>query len=339
MRVTEAKDKEEFKASIGKMVESQVRSVCEEVLGRKIGEGERPLAATTAEIRRRTYVEAQMNHEGEDLRKKEDEIVRLKQTMAEMQKQACRPHQSEQELTSLRMDNQYLIQNVIRSKEQVNELIKTTRATVGVATTSSPLPASAREKEKTTNEPTPGDIKLIDAYKKLRDDKDMAEREVQALKERINRIGFATATPTSMKRKRILRKSVSPPSNLRIRLSKAASPVKSGETSGSGQLNVKFVKLKNEWRDKFKKRVCIELSKLKKKEIEQLCGGEGLEYVTIQASAAAIADIYTDRAFGKRNVPPSVGNTETPEDSEESKDLVGGSEQEDDDDDGVPIGC
>ncbi len=97
---------------------------------------------------------------------------------------------------------------------------------------------------------------------------------MQALKERIRRIG-STSSPTSVKRKRIARKSVSP-SNLRIGLSKAISPSKSGKTSGHAQ--VKFVKMSNEEREGFHLRVVEELSKIRKREIEKLCAEKKLTY-------------------------------------------------------------
>ncbi|GBG69789.1 hypothetical protein CBR_g4619 [Chara braunii] len=215
-RLADAKEKEEFKAGIGLMVQSQMRSVCEEVPGRKVVEGERPVAATTTEIRRRTEAIAKENQEREELRKKEEEIVKLKEAMTEMPWQTCRPHQSEQELVSLRMNNQQLIEGVIRLKEQVNDLAKATKTSFGAATITSPSPLAAKAVE-----PTPADyVKLAEAYQRIRDDRDMTQREIQALKERIAKIGSATATPSSIKRKRILRKSVSPPSNLRMRLVK-----------------------------------------------------------------------------------------------------------------------
>ncbi|GBG88648.1 hypothetical protein CBR_g48179 [Chara braunii] len=317
-RLAEIKDKEDFKTSIGKMVESQMRSVCEEVLGRRTGEGERPLLATTAEICRRTDAEAAKSQDNIELLRKDEEITRLKQAMAEMQRQTSRPNQSEQELISLKMDNQHLIQDVISLKEQVGELVRAVKPTLGGTVAGGSTPTTAEGIGKTRNEPTHGDyVKLANAYRKLRDDKDMAEQEVQALKEGINKIGAATTTPTSAKRKRTLRKSVSPPANLRIRMSKATSPARKAETSERTQVNVEFVKMKNETCEVFKKRVCIELSKLKKKEIEKLCEHEKLEYVTIRTFAAEIADIYTDRAFGKRNDPPTIDNTEASQDSED----------------------
>ncbi|GBG83410.1 hypothetical protein CBR_g37124 [Chara braunii] len=240
-RLAEIKDKEDFKTSIGKMVESQMRTVCQEVLGKKVGEGERLVLATTAEIHRRTDA----NHDSQEIQKKDEEIIRLKQTMAEMQRQACRPNQSEQELNSLKVDNQHLIQDVISLKEQVGELVKVVKPILGVAATGGSVPTTVHGIVRT--ESTPGDyVKLADAYRKLRDDKGMAEREVQALKDRITRIGSATCTPTSIKRKRVLRKSVSPPASLRIHLNKAASPAKKAQASDKSQANLQFVKLKNE---------------------------------------------------------------------------------------------
>ncbi|GBG67000.1 hypothetical protein CBR_g74686 [Chara braunii] len=314
------------------MVQNQMRSVCEELLGKKV---ECSVTATTTEVRRRTEADAKTNQEGELLGKKEEEIVRLKEAMAEMQRQSCRPQQSEQELASLRMDNQHLIQDVIRLKEQVNDLIKATRTTSGAMAVSSPSPSLAKTVDPTSEKY----VKLADAYRRVRDDKDMAEREVQARKERIARIGSAVATPPSTKKKRILRKSVSPPANLRIRLSKMSSPMKNGEASKKGQLNVQFIKLKNEGRDEFRKRVFTELSKLKKKEIEQLCEEEKVDYVTIKASATEIADAYADRAFGKRNVPPPSDTIETKEDSGDSKDLAGGSGFDDGDEGDASTEC
>ncbi|GBG91830.1 hypothetical protein CBR_g53721 [Chara braunii] len=297
-RLAEIKDKEDFKASIGKMVETRMRSVCEEVLGMKTVQGEQPAIVMAAQIRRRADVDSQKALETDALQSKEEEIARLKKAVADLQRLSCQSQVTpqEQELAALRTDNQHLIQDVIALKEQFGELVKVTKPSVNMAGGAS---APAKEKGKAICTPTAGDyIKLSDAYRRLSDDKDMAEREVQALKERINRIGSTSGTPTRVKRKRISRKSISPPSNLRIRLSKVASPVKMGERKHE---DVKFVKLKNETREEsdFNKRVCTELSKLKKKEIEKLCAIENLEYVTVKSSAAAIADVYTDGAFRK----------------------------------------
>ncbi|GBG87921.1 hypothetical protein CBR_g46289 [Chara braunii] len=312
-RLAEIKDKDEFKASIGKMVETQMHSVCEEVLGKKGSQGEQPVLPTTIEIRRRTAsteAEGKTISESDSLLAKDEEIARLKQAVADMQRLSRQPQvvQQEQELTALRLDNQHLIQDVICLKEQVGELVKLTKSggsAVVVGMT------SAKEKGKAIHTPTAGDyVKLSDAYRRLRDDRDMAEREVQDLKERINRISSSRGTPASAKRKRIMRKSISPPSNLRIRLSKAGSPVTAGGSGNGTHEGLKFVKLRNETRDDFNKRVCAELSKLKKKDIERLCAEEQLEYATIGSSAAVIADVYTNRAFGKVS-----DGTKQPEDS------------------------
>ncbi|GBG65166.1 hypothetical protein CBR_g49962 [Chara braunii] len=329
----EAKDKDDFKASIGRMVQEQMCTVCEEVLGRKVRQDERPFVAVTTEIRRRADADSQKAVEDEVLRKKDLEIGRLKQMVAETQRQVCQPQsgQHEQELNSLRMDNQHLIKDVISLKEQVGELLKLTKPVAGVANAT---PTVAKEKGKAIYTPTAGDyVKLSEAYRRMRDEKDLAEREVHALKERINRIGAATSTPTSIKRKRVMRKSVSPPSNLRIRLSKASSPAKHKGSGEKGCTGVKFIKLKDETREDFNKRVCVELSKLKKKEIETLCKEEHLEYVTIKTSAADIADAYTDRAFGKL-----ADNTETHEDSKMSEDVASSSGRDGDEEE-TTSGC
>ncbi|GBG58681.1 hypothetical protein CBR_g82 [Chara braunii] len=275
-RVADQKDKE-FKASIGKAVEAQMRVVCEEVLGRKVGQGEQPAVSATAEIRRRAVdidADGKKIAEMESIRTKDEEIAKLKRTIADMQRLSCQSQgvQHDQELNAFRLDNQHLIQDVISLKEQVGELVRITK-TGGSASTA--VPVVVREKGKAVCTPTAGDYaKLSYAYRKVRDDKDMAEREVLALKERINRIGASMRTPTSVKTKRVTRKSISPPSNLRIRLTKAGSPTKAGGSGSKGPGGVKFVKLKDETRDDFGKRVCVELSKLKKKEIRvAMCGG------------------------------------------------------------------
>ncbi|GBG58908.1 hypothetical protein CBR_g24259 [Chara braunii] len=301
-RVADQKDKEEFKASIGKAVEAQMRVVCEEVLGRKVGQGKQPVVSVTTEIRRRAIdidAKGKKIAEMESIRTKDEEIAKLKRTIADMQRLSCQSQgvQHDQELNALRLDNQHLIQDIISLKEQVGELVRITK-TCGSA--SAAVPVVVREKGKAVCTLTAGDYaKLPDAYRKVRDDKDLAEREVLTVKERINRIGASMRTPTSVKRKRVTRKSISPPSNLRIRLTKASSPTKAGGSGSKGRGGVKFVKLKDETRDDFGKRVCAELSKLKKKEIELLCAEESLSYVTIRESTADIAEVYADRAFGK----------------------------------------
>ncbi|GBG62963.1 hypothetical protein CBR_g34663 [Chara braunii] len=254
-----------------------------------------------------------------------------------MQRHSSRPNPPDQELTTLKMDNQHLIQDVISLKQQVSELVKVVKAPIQAATA-----CQTKAKEKVGSEPTPGDyVKLAEAYRRMRD-KDMVDREVQALKERVSRIGSAMATPISAKRKRIMRKSVSPPSTLRIRLSTAGSPMKSGELHGRGQAKVKFVKLKDEKREDFRGRVSTELSKLRKRDIERLCCDEGLEYVTIRASAAEIADIYADRAFRKKNVLPAVENADVPESSEDRvapEDQDDHNKAEENDEDDAVIDC
>ncbi|GBG80180.1 hypothetical protein CBR_g30546 [Chara braunii] len=84
-KLAEAKEKEDFKESIGRMVQSQMRYVCEEVLGRKVGEGERLTVSTAAEIRRRTEAEILKSHESEEIQKKDEEILKLKKAMADLQ--------------------------------------------------------------------------------------------------------------------------------------------------------------------------------------------------------------------------------------------------------------
>ncbi|GBG91251.1 hypothetical protein CBR_g52137 [Chara braunii] len=257
-RIAEQKDKEDFKASIGKTIETQMRVVCEEVLGRKVGQGEQLILSATAKIRRHTMDNdsgAKKASEMEVLRTNDDEIVKLKRMVADMQRSSCQPQatQHEQELDALRLDNQHLIQDVIGLKEQVNELVKLTKMGRSVSTA---IPVAATDKGRAISTPNAGDyVKMSDAYRRLRDEKDMAEREVVALKERISRIGASMGTPTSVKRKRITRNSISPPSNFRLKLSKIVSPTKAGGSGSKGSRGLKFVKLKDETREGFDQRV------------------------------------------------------------------------------------
>ncbi|GBG59567.1 hypothetical protein CBR_g49827 [Chara braunii] len=78
-RLAEAKDKEDFKASIGQMVEGQMRRVCEDLLGKKVGEGVRLIATPTEEVQRRIKNKTQKNLTQDEHKKKDEEIARLKQ--------------------------------------------------------------------------------------------------------------------------------------------------------------------------------------------------------------------------------------------------------------------
>ncbi|GBG73801.1 hypothetical protein CBR_g17140 [Chara braunii] len=305
-RLAEAKDKEDFNASIGQMVDNQMRRVCEEVLGKKVGKGERSLTPATEEIRKRTEAEKKKRYAEEEIRRKDEEIVRLKCEMANIQGTSSHSSMAEQELAALRADNQHFIHDVIYLKEQVDQLKRGAKRTAQAVEEKSPLQEPAKGNAKYQNESTPADyVRLSEAYRKMRDDKDMVEREVQMLKERIGRIRISPLsakriTPPTVRRKKVAIKS-GLPTNLRQQLNSIESPSKTSETGGGEMAQVKFVNLKNEDWESFKRRVCGELCKLKKAKIEKIYDEEKIGYVTIRASAEAIAEMYTDRAYGKQS--------------------------------------
>ncbi|GBG89709.1 hypothetical protein CBR_g49562 [Chara braunii] len=86
MKLADKREKEEFKASIGLMVHNQMKQVCEEVLGKKMGDGDLMISKTVDEIRRRAEAEKPNDKDMDACRKKDEEIFRLKCSMAELQR-------------------------------------------------------------------------------------------------------------------------------------------------------------------------------------------------------------------------------------------------------------
>ncbi|GBG91248.1 hypothetical protein CBR_g52134 [Chara braunii] len=124
--------------------------------------------------------------------------------------------------------------------------------------------------------------KLAEAYRRMRDEKDRAEREVSASKERINRIKIMS--PSSSRKKLFGR---------RKSLKGGCSPIR----KDGDQVKITFVRKVGEEKEAFCRRVNNDLGKLRKAQFEALCKDEGIEYGGVKKTAGDLADIYTARAY------------------------------------------
>ncbi|GBG71043.1 hypothetical protein CBR_g8342 [Chara braunii] len=229
---------------------------------------------------------------------------------------------ADKEIDLLKQENIALSKGIIEPTEEVNALKKGEKRSAKDVTEKSPLVEPARVKLRVVDrELTPGEItKMADAYKRLHDDKDYAEREVAALKERINRLKIQTSPPV-VKRRFALRSMQ--PTNLRKKTTHLAGEPEEDTEAESSRPKVRFEK--RETKSTFTKRVFLELSKLRTNEIEKLCLEEGLAYTTIRGSATDLAERYVGVAFPRlRQTLVMEEEKEVGEDDDESVDIVGG---------------
>ncbi|GBG78083.1 hypothetical protein CBR_g26021 [Chara braunii] len=295
-RTKAKKERQEFEASLGKMVKDNMKEVCEHVLGKKSATSQE--ASMSTDIRRKEQ-EARWQREDaaarEQLQRQKDEDIEcLKKEKEDLVKIAT--GKASKELDSLRSDDQALAYDVLRLKEEMKELKCGSKRGAEAVTEKAPPEEPAKGKTKTTMDgQTPNSwAKLAEAYRRVYDEKDMADREVSARKERINRIKLVS--PSSSRRKTFRRKSLK-------------------ERSGGDQVKVTFIRKVEEDRDMFYKRVLMDISKLRKAQMEMLCKDEEIEYVGIKKIAGDVADIYTARAF-ERPTKRKLLQTEREEEQE-----------------------
>ncbi|GBG69274.1 hypothetical protein CBR_g3973 [Chara braunii] len=242
-KLAEQKERDDFKASIGAMVQNEMQQACEQVLGRKVTVGENPLVAAMQEVCRRTVEESRTAKSVGNSWEKLDVIEKLKQDIDELRRQTQRNVQPDQGITTLKTDNQLLIQDLIHLKEEVEHLKRGEKRASDAVTEKSPPEEPARAKSKNLSEPTPAEyVKLAEAYRRIRDDKDVAEREIQALKERTGRIVIPTS---NLRTKKSMFRS-GRPTNLKHRLNKEAQKGGGEGASGGKPTPIRFVKNNNE---------------------------------------------------------------------------------------------
>ncbi|GBG68936.1 hypothetical protein CBR_g3635 [Chara braunii] len=191
------------------------------------------------------------------------------------------------ELDSIKATNQALLHDVLALRDEMEHLKRGSKRGVEAVTEKTPPAEPARGKsrqEKSCQTPVEW-AKMADAYRRLRDEKDMAEREVSVLEEQINRIKILS--PSSSKKKKLF---------VRRRSSKEGiSPTK----KTADQVKVTFVRKIGEEKEVFNKRVSCDLAKLRKAQLETLCADKAIEYAGVKKTAGDLADIYTARAYGQ----------------------------------------
>ncbi|GBG72788.1 hypothetical protein CBR_g12356 [Chara braunii] len=258
-RQKEQQEKMKFQTNLRKLIKGSMTEVCESILGKKVA----PTENVCAEM-----------------------------------KIAMRISLVDKEIDSLKQENIALSKGIIELREEVNALRRGgEKRSVEVVTEKSPPVEPARVKLRVANRDlTPGDIaKMADAYSKLRDDKDYAEREVAALKEQINRLKIRTS-PLVIRRRFALRNVQ--PTNLRKKMAQSVDePEGEDAEAESSRPTVRFEKRADKTRPTFTKRFFLELSKLRKNEIDKLCLEEGISYNTIRGSAADLAERYGSATF------------------------------------------
>ncbi|GBG84274.1 hypothetical protein CBR_g38245 [Chara braunii] len=274
---------EEFEQSIDKMVRESMKEVCGEVVRKKANTSQASVA--TVDAVDRSFEARQVD----ELRKQQEERWRREDSAAREQVE------KRSEIEVFKRSNK-------RTSEAVREKSPPTE----------PAKGKSHQQEGSS---TPADwAKLAKKYRKIRDEKDMAEREVSALKERINRIKIAT--PSSIKRK----------VSFRRRSHKVAN---SPGSKNGDQVRVTFVRKVGEERDAFYKRVCNDIGKLRKGQLEKLCTDEEIDYAGVKKTAADLVDIYTNRAFDRPTNQQLISDDEREEhvdgdpDGDDSVDVAG----------------
>ncbi|GBG84390.1 hypothetical protein CBR_g38363 [Chara braunii] len=311
-RQKEQQEKAYFQANLGNLIKGSMVEVCESILGKPL----RKMSGTSKAGD--SGWEKPMQED-----KQEWETERLRRENEEM-KIAMRISLADKEIDSLKQENITLSRGIIELREEINALKKGETRNAGDVTEKSPPTEPARAKVRVADrELTPGDIaKMADAYRRLRDDKDYAEREVAALKKRINRLKVRTSP--LIVRRRFALMSVQP-TNLRKKIALSADEPEEDADAENNRPKIIFEKRGEENRSSFTKRVFLELSKLRKSEIEKLCLEEGLAYTTIRGSAADLAERYAGVAFPRlRRVIRLKEEKEGEENDDQSIDVAAG---------------
>ncbi|GBG79624.1 hypothetical protein CBR_g29773 [Chara braunii] len=268
--------------------------VCESILGKKIAPTENVCAEISTELRRQAIaVGKKPVQEGSQ----ESEIERLRRENEEM-KIAMRISLADKEIDLLKQDNITLSKGIVKLRDEVNALRRGgEKRNAKVVTEKSPPVEPARVKLRVVDRDlTPEDIaKMADVYRKLRNDKDYAEREVAAMKERINRLKTRTSPPVV--RRRFALRGVQH-TNLRKKMAQLVDEPEEDTEAESSPPTVRFEKRTDETRPTFTKRFFLESSKLRKNKIEKLCLEEGLPYTTsIRGSMADLPERYGATTF------------------------------------------
>ncbi|GBG65065.1 hypothetical protein CBR_g49137 [Chara braunii] len=279
-RAKAKREREEFEQSIGKMVRESMKEVCGAVIGKKATTSQ--VFTTTIDVVDKSdevrQVDEQRKQQQEHWRREDsaareqmekqrrDELEKLRQENGDLVRIAL--GRASRELDSIKADNEALVHDFLALKSEVEILKWSNKRTSEAVTEKSPPtePAKGKSRQQEGSQ-TPADwAKLAEAYRKIGDEKDMAEREVSTLKERINRIKIVI--PSSIKRKVSLRR---------------RSP-KFGNSPGSkngDQVRITFVRKVGD-EDAFYKRVCSDLGKLRKGQLEKLCTKEEIDYVGVK---------------------------------------------------------
>ncbi|GBG66068.1 hypothetical protein CBR_g55411 [Chara braunii] len=217
-RAKAKREREEFEQALGKMVRENMKEVCEEVIGQKASTSKvttigcdqtaRQEAARLEEARRKQQEERWRREDSaarEQLKKqRNDELEKLRRENEDLLRTAS--GKASRELDSIKADNQALVHDLLALKDEVDTLKQNNKRSSEAVTEKSPPiePAKGKSRQEGGTQTPLECAKLIEAYWKIRDDKDMAEREVSALKERINRIKITS--PLSTKRKTLLQR-------------------------------------------------------------------------------------------------------------------------------------
>ncbi|GBG75379.1 hypothetical protein CBR_g20009 [Chara braunii] len=319
-RQKEQQEKVDFQANLGKLIKRSMVEVCESILGKKVAPTENVCVEIDIELRRQAIAAGKKPMQ-ED--KQESETERLRRENEEM-KIAMRISFADKEIDSLKQENAALSRGIIELREEINALKKGEKRNAGDVMEKSPPTEPARAKVRVADrELTPCDIaKMADAYRRFRDDKDYAEREVAALKERINRLKVRTSPPV-VRRRFALRSAQ--PTNLRKKMALSVDELEEDADAENNRPKIRFEKRGEENRSSFTKRVFLELSKLRKSEIGKLCLQEGLAYTTIRGSAADLAERYASVAFPRlRRVIRLEEEKEGEKNDDQSIDLAAG---------------
>ncbi|GBG88566.1 hypothetical protein CBR_g48035 [Chara braunii] len=300
------------------MVKDNMKEVCQEVLGKKTSVGQASTSGTCEDQRRKD----QENHwRREDAaararldKQKADEIERLRRENQDLLRVAS--GKASRELDTIKADNQALVHDIVTLRDEVENLKRGNKRGAEALTEKSPPiePARGRSRQEESCQTPVEWAKLTEAYRRLRDEKDMAEREVSALKERINRIRILV--PSSSKKRPIVRRTSG---------KGGASP----EQKAGDQVKVTFVRRIGEERDVFFKRVINDLGKLRKAQLETLCIDEEIDYGGVKKTAGDLAQIYTIRAFDRPTNRKLMSDQEEdeersePDQDESSADVAG----------------
>ncbi|GBG83653.1 hypothetical protein CBR_g37455 [Chara braunii] len=330
------KEKELQEARLGKIVTSSIKTVCESVLGKKVD------LADEDETRTRLILDAlrrekealqkadAMSNEEVVLRKeiemlkarndinqsamassensRSDEIAALRLQIQELEAVRTALQDRSSELGVLRAENSSLkdFQDLRGEIAHLKNSCNNKRASDAIAEKSPPVePDKARQRMVPIGDAvyTPKDLESLQkAYKKAQEGEDMANKEIQALKERVARMGAQLLTKQrATGRRSAVRRTT--PRNLRPTLSAIHIDDDDSGKEGNAKATQETHEVAGKAEDtqlrnsKFQEEERRAVRQAKKADMRKMCDDEGITYIKLDQSKADVAENRARRRF------------------------------------------